>query len=135
MKRFRLLVFGAFLLIGALGFLSWLTASTITQAKPVTAVPATAGVAGQPEAGPHVVRVGVYVLNVGKLDTSTGAFTVDFYLSFSSDNESDPGAFEFANGRATSVDRSVDEPGEKFYRIQASLVDNLNLSRYPFDRD
>jgi len=79
------------------------------------------------------VKVGVYVLNVGKLDTSTGAFTIDFYLSFSSDEPSSPGNFEFSNGRATSIDKSVDEPTEKFYRIQASLASNLNLSRYPFD--
>jgi hypothetical protein len=82
---------------------------------------------------PAHVKVGVYVLNVGKLDTATGAFTVDFYLSFSSDRPVNPGNFEFANGRSTSIDKSVDEPTEKFYRIQASLADNLDLGRYPFD--
>lgn len=86
------------------------------------------------ESGPTGVKVGVYVLNVGKLDTSTGGFTIDFYLSFSSDASIDTSRFEFANGRATTVDKSVDEPTEKFYRIQASLDDTLNLSRYPFDR-
>jgi hypothetical protein len=83
---------------------------------------------------PNKVKVGVYVLNIGKLDTSSGTFTVDFYLSFDSDTPSDPGKFEFFNGRATSMDKSVDEPDSKFYRIQASLSDTLNLSRYPFDR-
>ncbi len=86
------------------------------------------------EEGPAHVKVGVYVLNVGKLDTSTGGFTIDFYLSFSSDRPIDTTRFEFANGRATTVDKSVDEPTEKFYRIQASLANTLNLSRYPFDR-
>jgi hypothetical protein len=83
---------------------------------------------------PSIVKVGLYLLNLGKLETSTGAFTADFYLSFSSDGSTDPGYFEFSNGRATSVDKSVDEPEDKFYRIQAALADNLNLSRYPFDR-
>jgi len=82
---------------------------------------------------PTVVKVGVYVLNVGKLDVSTGAFTIDFYLSLSCDTPCEPGGFEFANGRATSIDKSVDEPDEKFYRVQAALVSNLNLSKYPFD--
>jgi len=86
------------------------------------------------EDGPAVVKVGVYVLNVGKLDSSTGAFNIDFYLSLSSDKPSNPQNFEFSNGRAISMDKSVDEPTEKFYRIQASLASNLNFSRYPFDR-
>jgi hypothetical protein len=82
---------------------------------------------------PSVVKVGLYLINVGKLDTSTGAYSVDFYLSFSCDQPCQPGEFEFANGRATSIDKTVDEPTEKFYRIQAALVSNLNLSKYPFD--
>ncbi len=84
--------------------------------------------------GPIPIKVGVYVLNVGKFETATGSFTIDFYLSFTSDNASSPGSFEFSNGRATSLDKSADEPTLKFYRIQASLADNLNLSNYPFDR-
>ena len=88
----------------------------------------------QPEEGPAVVKVGVYVLNIGKLDTADGGFTIDFYLDLYSDGPIEPGKFEFANGRATSVDKSVDDPAEEFYRIQASLTDNLELSRYPFDR-
>lgn len=90
--------------------------------------------ASQDNESATIVKVGIYVLNVGKLDTSTGAFTIDFYLSFSSDEPSEPGNFEFSNGRATFIDKSVDEPTEKFYRIQASLANSLNLSRYPFDR-
>ncbi len=84
--------------------------------------------------GPVHVKVGVYVLNVGRLDTATGAFTIDFYLAMTCDRACSPGNFEFSNGRATSIDRSVDDPTEKFYRVQASLTSSLNLSRYPFDR-
>jgi hypothetical protein len=126
-----------FLTIGVLSFyLVYLTSITSdrVQAAPARLPSRPIHGVGQPEQGPTIVRVGTYVLNVGKLDTSSGAFTVDFYLSFSSDNQSDPGSFEFSNGRATSIDNSVDEPTDKFYRIQASLASNLNLSRYPFDR-
>ncbi len=86
------------------------------------------------EGGPARVKVGIYILNIGKLDTSTGAYTVDFYLALTSDKVMTIEKFEFANGRATLIDKSVDEPTEKFYRIQAALVSTLNLSRYPFDR-
>jgi hypothetical protein len=43
------------------------------------------------------------------------------------------GDFEFMNGRATTVDKLIDTPTEKFYRIQANLSQNLDLRRYPFD--
>ena len=91
-------------------------------------------VASDPQDSLANVKVGVYVLNLGKLDTSTGSFTIDFYLSLSSDKPVTIDKFEFFNGRATSIDKSVDDPTDKFYRIQASLTDTLNLSRYPFDR-
>jgi hypothetical protein len=91
-------------------------------------------VSGASSESPANVKVGVYLLSLGKLDTSTGSFTADFYLSLSSDKPITIDRFEFFNGRATSIDKSVDDPTEKFYRIQASLTDTLNLSRYPFDR-
>jgi hypothetical protein len=87
-----------------------------------------------PEGGPANVKVGVYVLNLGKLDTSTGTYTIDFYLILTSDKPVTIDKFEFSNGRSTSIDKSVDDPQDKFYRIQASLGNTLNLSRYPFDR-
>ena len=93
----------------------------------------TIQLSSDPQAGPANVKVGVYVLNLGKLDTSTGSFSIDFYLSLTSDKPVTLDKFEFSNGRASSIDKSVDDPTEKFYRIQASLSDTLNLSRYPFD--
>jgi len=33
-------------------------------------------------AGKEVVRVGIYVLSVGNLDTTTGTYTLDFFLNF-----------------------------------------------------
>jgi hypothetical protein len=132
MLRFALCVvlFGLTISLGVLGCV-W-PAQVAAQAS--TSDHLTPATPSQDEdEGPTVVNVGIYVLNVGKLDTSTGAFTIDFYLSFSSDEPSEPSNFEFSNGRATYIDKSVDEPTEKFYRIQASLASPLNLSRYPFD--
>lgn len=82
---------------------------------------------------PQTVDVGVYVLNVGRFDVASGSYTVDFYLSMKCDSDCEPGGFEFANGRATLVDLLLDRPSEKFYRIQASLAENIDLKDYPFD--
>ena len=83
-------------------------------------------------AQPVQVRTSVYVLNLGKFEVSSGSYTIDFYLSMECDEACDP-QFEFMNGRATSVDRLIDEPNSKFYRIQANLAENIDLKNYPFD--
>jgi hypothetical protein len=112
----------------------FLAATQLVAAQTPSPVTPVVIAADEAQSDPTKVKVGVYILNLGKLDTSNGSFTADFYMSFDSDKASDPSKFEFFNGRATSVDKSVDEPASKFYRIQASLADTLNLSRYPFDR-
>ena len=84
-------------------------------------------------AEPVKVYVGVYVLNLGKFELATGAYTVDFYLSLRSQEPVEMGDFELMNGRAATVDKLIDTPTEKFYRIQANLSQNLDLRRYPFD--
>lgn len=84
-------------------------------------------------AKPAQVRVGVYVLNLGRFDLASGSYTVDFYLSLRSDRPVPMDEFEFMNGRAATVDRLIDTPTEKFFRIQANLSQNLDLRRYPFD--
>lgn len=85
-------------------------------------------------AGSNVVEVGVYVLNIGRFDVASGSYTVDFYLSMRCANTNcNMGTFEFMNGRATSIRQIEDTPAEKFWRIEASLYENLNLQDYPFD--
>ena len=85
------------------------------------------------EEKPQVIKVGVYVLNVGKFELSTGQYTMDFYLSLTSDRPIADNSFEFMNGRAASSDLLISEPTNKFYRIQANLYANLSLKSYPFD--
>ena len=80
------------------------------------------------------IKVGVYILNLGKFDISTGAFTVDFYLSLKCESVCPKQDFEFMNGRASSVDKIIDAPYEKFYRIQANLNSQVDLKKFPFDR-
>ena len=79
------------------------------------------------------VEVGVYVLNLGKFDVTAGTFTADFYIDFKCDSNCSPEGFEFINGRATSMDKIIDAPDEKFYRIQAALNSPMDLKKFPFD--
>ncbi len=80
------------------------------------------------------VNVELYVLNLGKFDVATGAFTADFYLDMYCDGKCTTGDFEFMNGRATSVDKIIDDPNQKFYRVQANLNSPVDLRDFPFDK-
>jgi len=79
------------------------------------------------------VDVSLYVLNLGKFDVATGAFTADFYLNMKCSEKCDVGNFEFMNGRASSVDKIIDTDKEKFYRIQGNFNSNVDLKKFPFD--
>ncbi|MBW2965334.1 hypothetical protein KY363_07795, partial [Candidatus Woesearchaeota archaeon] len=59
-------------------------------------------------------------------------FTADFYLSMNC-RPNCTADFEFMNGRASSMDKIIDEPDEKFYRVQANLNSPVDLRRFPFD--
>lgn len=78
------------------------------------------------------VNVGLYLINLGKFDVSSGSFTADFYLSLTCEDNCSTD-FEFVNGRAASVDKIIDKPNEKQYRIQANLVSLVDLKQFPFD--
>jgi hypothetical protein len=83
--------------------------------------------------GPNEVSVGVYIINLGKFDIATGTFTVDFYLDLKCSKNCSDVNFEFINGRANSLEKTIDAPNEKFYRIQANLNSPVDLKKFPFD--
>lgn len=78
------------------------------------------------------VKVGIYLLNVGKYELATGTYTVDFYLSLRSEKDMGDQRFEFTNGRGT-LDKLIDTPLEKFYRVQGNLMTNVDLRSFPWD--
>uniref|UniRef100_A0A7C5P8X9 Neurotransmitter-gated ion-channel ligand-binding domain-containing protein n=1 Tax=Thermodesulfobium narugense TaxID=184064 RepID=A0A7C5P8X9_9BACT len=80
------------------------------------------------------IKTGIYVLNLGKFDVATGSFTADFYLSIQCEKLCPSLEFEFMNGRASSFEKIIDSPNEKFYRIQANLVSPIDLKKFPFDK-
>src|SRR4051794_10221277 len=55
------------------------TTATATAATETAAAPKTEAAA---PAGPQVVKVGVSLTNLGKLDLATGTYNVEFYLTF-----------------------------------------------------
>jgi hypothetical protein len=77
-------------------------------------------------------KIGVYVINAGKFDPQSGTYNVDFYLNMNCINNCSS-EFEFTNGRATNIDKIVDLPNEKFYRIVATLQDPVDFRKFPFD--
>lgn len=83
---------------------------------------------------PQIIKVGIYILSLGRLDMATGSFIVDMYLSLKSDEDIPNNNFEFINGRASNIDCIIDKPKEKFYRILANLTTTMDLHQYPFDR-
>jgi hypothetical protein len=62
---------------------------------------------------PNKVLVGIYVLNIGKLDMSTGSYTIDFYLDLVSDRSYPIDNIEFMNGYVNSITKDLDYPHEK----------------------
>ncbi|MEM4605490.1 MAG: hypothetical protein QW103_00435 [Candidatus Pacearchaeota archaeon] len=91
-------------------------------------------VSPQQEITDREVEVGIYVLNLGRFDISTGSFTVDFYMSFKCENRCPKLDFEFMNGRANTIEKIFENEKEKFYRIQANLISPIDLRKFPFDR-
>jgi len=87
----------------------------------------------------EIVEVGVYILSVGNLDTTTGRYYMDFFLNFKCQTPNcEPGDFDIMNA-ANTVDpddqTSAEDRanGERYYRIKAELQANLDLRNFPFD--
>jgi hypothetical protein len=83
----------------------------------------------------ETIYVGIYIVNMGKFDVSSGNFTADFYLTLKT--KSKPkyplDSFEFMNGRATHIEKILSEENKIQYRILASLSSPVDLRNFPFD--
>lgn len=88
--------------------------------------------AAQAPQAPIRVRVGVYLLNVGRLDIGASTYAMDFYVSFRCDVDCEPGNFEILNGKAT-IEKNDDEPRFKVFRVRAELIAQFDLRSFPFD--
>jgi hypothetical protein len=88
--------------------------------------------------GKEAVRIGVYILSVGNLDTTTSRYTVDFFLNFICETKDcDPSGFDLINA---GLDRDVEDQSDEsdagqayYYRVRATMRTNLDLRNFPFD--
>jgi hypothetical protein len=100
------------------------------------------------EEPPQIIKVQLVMVNLGRLDMSTGGFTADFYLVLKSDRpipvmpqKKDQPTIEFQNGRGTiewveEINSEQDPANKKYettYRVLANLTTPIDLKRYPFD--
>lgn len=83
------------------------------------------------------VKVGIYLIRAGSLDTSTGAIDVDFYIEFTCPSECEKGMtdFEVVNGVTKSKALVEDEESayKPTYRVAATVFQEVSLKKYPFD--
>src|SRR3990170_7546272 len=116
----KFLVIGAFALV----FLALFAQNTM-------AVNAASG-------NPVNVQVGVWLVNVEKVDLSANSYRLDFYLWFrfnpseiSLDEVKD---FEFINGAPTKYEVNVNEnEGYLEYRVRGDFIETFDFSQYPFE--
>jgi len=82
--------------------------------------------------------IGVYLINIGKIDLQNGAYDLDFYVWLESD---DPSAdfvktvpkIDFMNALSIKVEPSRVEPNYYEARVKGTFLKNMDFRNYPFD--
>ncbi|MEM2119421.1 MAG: hypothetical protein QW840_04790, partial [Candidatus Bathyarchaeia archaeon] len=89
-------------------------------------------------AQPANVQVGVWLVNIEKVDLAASSYKLDFYLWF----RFDPSVidldkikeFEFVNGFPTKYEIYADEErGYLEYRVRGDFIKTFDFSRYPYE--
>lgn len=81
-------------------------------------------------------KVGVYLLNVGKIDLQTSSYDLDFYVWVASDQAdftTTKPNIEFMNGKTTSEPITV-EPHYYEARVKGTFLKNMDFHQYPFEQ-
>ncbi len=91
---------------------------------------------GQTTAKPTEVSVGVWLINVEKVDVAQSTFKLDFYLWFKFDpaqiSLEQVKDFEFVNGDPTKYE-VLAEDGYLEYRIKGDFFKTFDFTKYPFE--
>jgi hypothetical protein len=97
----------------------------------------------KPKPRPHVIahavdkrehiKVGVYVLHIGKYDFQSGTTQMDFYLIFKPNKPLKNINFEIMNAISANVNLVAHNKNYLIYRVQAALTNRGSLRNYPFD--
>ncbi|MCX8176298.1 MAG: hypothetical protein N3E48_03595 [Candidatus Bathyarchaeota archaeon] len=87
---------------------------------------------------PENVEVGVWLVNVEKVDLSAGSYRLDFYLWFKFNSSkislNKVKEFEFVNGFPTKYEVKTDEKqGYLEYRVRGDFIKTFDFSQYPFE--
>jgi hypothetical protein len=84
-------------------------------------------------AAPNHIKVGVYVLHIGKYEPQRATIYMDFYLLFSCKNICENLNFEITNANGPNI-RSIEKTKDHaVYRVQTELHKSDSLQNYPFD--
>lgn len=89
---------------------------------------------GKPVAGgeaPTVVKVGVWINAIEKVDVPSQTFTIDFYVWFKYEGEKPN--IEFLRGSPTAMSLIREEENYLEYRVKGIYVSSLNFRNFPFD--
>ena len=84
------------------------------------------------------VEVGIWLVNVEKVDLAASSFKLDFYLWFNFDptqvNLTDVKEFEFINGAPTKYEIAAEpEEGYLEYRVRGDFIKTFDFTDYPFE--
>jgi len=83
------------------------------------------------------VEVGIWLVNVEKVDLAASSFKLDFYLWFNFDpaevNLADVKEFEFINGAPTKYEIAADPEGYLEYRVRGDFIKTFDFTDYPFE--
>ncbi|MEM3731057.1 MAG: hypothetical protein QW667_06915 [Candidatus Bathyarchaeia archaeon] len=87
---------------------------------------------------PAKVMVGVWLVNVEKVDLAASSYRLDFYLWFKFNSSEislgDVKEFEFVNGFPTKYEVSANEMrGYLEYRVRGDFIKTFDFSRYPYE--
>ena len=87
---------------------------------------------------PVKVQVGVWLVNVEKVDLSANSYILDFYLWFNYDPSEitlvQIQQFEFINGAPSTYVVDADENrGYLEYRVRGTFIKTFDFSQYPFE--
>jgi len=88
-------------------------------------------IASAQEARPSVVKTGVWINSIEKVDVSSGTFTIDFYLWFKyHDLEPD---IEFMNGTPSKIDVVARRENYLELRVKGVFIGSLDFREFPLD--
>ena len=87
---------------------------------------------------PEVLTVGVYIMNIGKIDLQAGSYDLDFYFWLSTtdpavDFTKEAPRFDFMNSMNARVEPSRLETNYYEVRVKGTFLKNMDFRDYPFD--